>query len=242
MARAARIICCSRFLFLHRGAATGLIEDHCISMLVPSCISTAMKSKPVTTDESYTERLVTHSTVWWKRLIDVQMPYRWNLRRLNLGFTLDIGCGIGRNLLHLEGNGVGIDHNRTSVEIARTHGLVAFTPEEFDASEYNVPERFDSILLAHVVEHMTEPESQALLSRHAGLLKPGGTCVLIAPQERGFRSDSTHVQFMDFGALRRLASSVGFESVREYSFPFPRRAGRLFTYNEFVSLSRKGRA
>ena len=27
----------------------------------------------------------------WKRLLNVQAPYRWNVRRLDLGFTLDVG-------------------------------------------------------------------------------------------------------------------------------------------------------
>ena len=48
--------------------------------------------------------------------------YRWNLRRLDLGFTLEIGCGIGRNLEHLDGNGIGIDHNEEAVRIAHTGG------------------------------------------------------------------------------------------------------------------------
>ena len=55
--------------------------------------------------------------VWWKKLLDVQAPYRWNLQRLKLGLTLEIGCGIGRNLMHLKGQGIGIDHNFQSVEM-----------------------------------------------------------------------------------------------------------------------------
>ena len=198
-----------------------------------------MNQNPSTRDEKYTERLVSKESIWWKRLIDAQAPYRWNLRRLNLGFTLDIGCGVGRNLLHLSGNGVGIDHNRASVEVARSRGLTAFLPDEFDRSEFNLPHRFDAILIAHVLEHMTEPEAAELLERYLGLLKPGGRVVLITPQERGFKSDATHVQFMDFAALSRLSEMAGLLPVREYSFPFPRAAGRVFTHNEFVSLSAK---
>ena len=53
---------------------------------------------PHTRGADYAERLETLETARWKRVLDVQAPYRWNLRRLGLGFTLDIGCGIGRNL------------------------------------------------------------------------------------------------------------------------------------------------
>lgn len=187
----------------------------------------------------YTARLLGSEGVWWKRLLDVQRPYCWNIRRLSPGFTLDLGCGIGRNLLHLRGNGVGIDHSPHSVEIARLRGLRAFTPEEFTSSEFNTPERFDSIVFSHVAEHMSEKEATALLAAHIHLLRPGGVAILISPQEAGYRSDPTHVQFMDFASLQRICAQVGLTSVRQYSFPFPRPVGRFFKYNEFVYIGRK---
>ncbi len=71
-----------------------------------------------TQSDAYTRRLESLSDAGWKRFFDVQAPYRWNIRRLDLGFTLDVGCGIGRNLVHLGGQGVGIDHNPDSIEAA----------------------------------------------------------------------------------------------------------------------------
>lgn len=195
-----------------------------------------------TREEAYTARLLGGRSVWWKRLLDVQAPYRWNLRRLRPGFTLDLGCGIGRNLLHLEGHGVGIDHNSASVEVARQRGLHAFTPDEFESNPFNSPERFDSLLLAHVAEHMTRPEAVTLVRRYQPLLKMGGRVIVIAPQESGFRSDPTHVEFLDFAALQEIARDAGLRPTEEYSFPFPRFWGRFFRYNEFVSISRKGTA
>jgi SAM-dependent methyltransferase len=47
----------------------------------------------------------------WRKLLNVQAPYRSNLRRLAPGFTLDVGCGVGRNLAHLDGLAVGVDAN-----------------------------------------------------------------------------------------------------------------------------------
>ena len=190
-----------------------------------------------TADPHYAARLVTLEAVWWKRLLNVQAPYRWNLRRLQPGFTLDIGCGIGRNLLHLAG--VGIDHNPGSVEIARARGLRAFTPDEFQASPFNAAARFDSLLLAHVVEHMTESDALALLNTYLHTLKPQGKVIFITPQELGYRSDPTHVQFMDMAALKRIACAVQLEPVKEFSFPLPRPFGRVFKYNEFVLVSKK---
>jgi SAM-dependent methyltransferase len=102
-----------------------------------------------TQDENYTARLIAKESAWWKRLLDAQAPYRWNLRRLNMGFTLDIGCGIGRNLINLDGNGIGIDHNPKSIEIAKSRGLQAFTADEFNASSFNAPGSFDSCRGTH---------------------------------------------------------------------------------------------
>jgi hypothetical protein len=43
---------------------------------------------------------------------------------------------------------------------------------------------------------------------------------------------------MDLAALRAIATSAGLVTSRAYSFPFPRAAGRLFIYNEFVLVAR----
>src|SRR5439155_15819637 len=190
--------------------------------------------------DQYADRLVRLQTARWKRWLDVQAPFRWNLRRLDPGFTLEIGCGIGRNLLHLRGQSVGVDTNDHCVRAARGRGLTAFTPEEFRRSaEYNRPGRFDTILLSHVAEHMREDEIVAVLQTYEPLLRPGGRAILISPQEAGFRSDPTHVELMDFTRLSRVSDRLGFRTERAFSFPFPRWAGRIFTYNEFVVVSRK---
>ncbi len=191
-----------------------------------------------TEDCEYSARLLTKESVWWKIMLDVQAPYRWNLKRLQPGFTLDIGCGLGRNLLHLNGNGVGIDHNKHVVEIARSRGLQAFTIEAFQTASFSQTALFDSILMSHVAEHLIEGDVVKLLTANIPLLKPNGQVILICPQEYGYRSDPTHVQFLDFARLRGIACESGLIPVREYSFPLPRVFGHLFKYNEFVSISK----
>jgi len=190
-----------------------------------------------TADESYTAQLVRESEAWWKRLLDVQRPYRWNIRRLGVGFMLDIGCGLGRNLAHVDGNGVGIDHNPASVGVARARGLEAFTPDEFSASKWARPGTFDTLLLSHVAEHMTRAEVIQLLSQYLPYLKSDGRLVVITPQERGFESDATHVEFVDDAALRHILDALGFTKATVRSFPLPRKPfGKVFRYNEFVAV------
>jgi SAM-dependent methyltransferase len=189
-----------------------------------------------TAEQRYTDLLVSLETRWTGRLC--QIPFGWHVRFLKLGFTLDVGCGIGRNLLHLGGDGIGIDVSLSSLAVCRQRGLTVFTPEKFEASVYNRPGRFDSLLLAHVCEHMTEKEAIELVTRYTRLVKPSGRLVLITPQEAGFAQyPEDHVEFMDLVSLRRIAAAVGFASKASYSFPLPRPLGRLLRSNEFVMIA-----
>lgn len=192
-----------------------------------------------TRDASYAARLKTKESAWWKRLLNVQAPYQWNLRRQQLGRTLDVGCGIGRNLVSLEAGSLGVDHNPTSVAEARARGFAALTTEEWAKSPERRPASFDSILLAHVIEHMDEETGRSVLESYLPYLKPGGKVFFICPQERGYTTDATHVRFTDGEDLTHLAREVGLTPARWFSFPFPRRAGKLFVYNEFCLLARK---
>jgi 2-polyprenyl-3-methyl-5-hydroxy-6-metoxy-1,4-benzoquinol methylase len=191
-----------------------------------------------TEDSGYTDRLVTLENVGLKRFLPTQAPYRWNLRRLRLGRVLDVGCGIGRNLAHCEPGSVGVDHNATSVATARARGLTAYTSEEFpDTAEHG---SFDSLLCAHVLEHMDPQLGQEVLTSYLPYVRPGGAVVLITPQEAGYATDATHVTFIDFDGLRKIAADAGIEERRSYSFPFPRAVGRKFPYNEFVLVGAVG--
>lgn len=193
-----------------------------------------------TADGSYTVRLLRLEDARWRRVLNVQAPYRWHIRHLRLGRTLDVGCGIGRNLSHLDGNGVGIDHNAESVQVARSRGLVAYTPAEFLDSPEAVVATFDSMLLAHVVEHMPLPDAAELIRKYLPYVRAAGTLCLITPQEVGYRSDATHVQFADFAKLRELCETLGLTIRNESSFPLPRWAGRVFPHNEFVVVAEVG--
>lgn len=196
-------------------------------------------AEPPTAGPEYAARLQTLSTARWKQVLDVQAPYRAHLRRLRLGRTLDVGCGTGRNLRALDAGSVGVDHNPHSVRIAREAGLPAVTTEEFLAdTDLARPGGFDSMLVAHVVEHLQPDDAREVLGSYVPYIRKGGRVVLITPQERGFASDETHVAFSDTTTLRGLSADLGLTPERSYSFPLPRFAGRFFTYNEFVLVAR----
>jgi len=192
---------------------------------------------------TYAQRLETLGGRRWKQWLDVQAPYRWNVRRLCIGDVLDVGCGLGRNLEHLGRRGsaraIGVDPNRSCVETARARGLDAFTPEDLAARPGDRDDRFDTLLFAHVLEHLDQPTGDALVQEHLGRLRPGGRVVVFTPQEAGQRSDPTHVRFVDFDVLEGTTRRLGLEPLVARSFPFPRGAGRAFRYNEFNVVWRK---
>lgn len=191
-----------------------------------------------TESSDYTKRLARLENSGIKRMLPTQAPYRWNLKRLGLGRVLDVGCGIGRNLLNCGPDSVGVDHNATSVATCRERGLNAYTPDELAEAPDCGPGSFDALLCAHVLEHMDETLGNSVLEQYLSLVKPGGSVVLICPQEAGYKTDATHVRFVDFDGLRAHAEKAGLVVERSYSFPFARSIGKAFPYNEFVLVAR----
>lgn len=185
-------------------------------------------------ERAYADRLERLQTPLWKRLSNVQAPYGWNLRRLRPGRMLDVGCGIGRNLAHVP-DAVGVDPNESCIAVARSRGFRAFTPDKLDEPVAS----FDSLLIAHVLEHLTEAQIDNIFCDYLHYLKPGGLVILITPQERGFASDPTHLCFVDFARLYQIINKHGLNAWDRYSFPFPRWVGKFFRYNEFIATAHK---
>ncbi|HZZ81596.1 MAG TPA: hypothetical protein VFE62_24045 [Gemmataceae bacterium] len=86
---------------------------------------------------------------------------------------------------------------------------------------------------------MTLSEFVALLNNNLKFVKVGGAVILITPQEAGYRSDPTHVEFIDFDKHSAIFRQTNLNLEKAYSFPFPRLVGRFFRHNEFVSVARK---
>jgi putative flippase GtrA len=193
-----------------------------------------------TETQEYADGLLKGSDVWWKRLLDVQRPYRRNLQSLALGKTLDVGCGIGRNLSALDEGSLGVDHNEHSVAIAVARGHRAMTVEQFKGTVgKGAHEDFDSMLVSHVLEHMSVDSCKSLLRDYLPYVKQ--KVVVICPQRKGFRRDDTHVTFLQSKEIGELLEGSGLRILRSYSFPFPAALGKVFTYNETVVVATKPR-
>jgi len=185
-------------------------------------------------EDSYAQRLHSLQTARWKQVLDVQRPYRRNLQRICQGQVLEVGCGIGRNLRNLDGRILGVDVDRSSVAIAQEQGLNAQNVDDFLATQEQQPQLFGTLLLSHVLEHLSEQDARAVMSTYLQWLQPGGVVVVECPQERGYKSDYTHIRWMGFAEITELLSEFGITITSQYSFPFPRWLGSAFLYNEFV--------
>lgn len=187
-------------------------------------------------EAEYARRLAKLQGARWKQLLDVQRPYRNVIKKYCTGRVLEIGCGTGRNLVNLRGNATGIDINSEAIAMCHARGLTAYTPQDFQSSQ-TTPGSFDALLMAHVLEHVTQAEGDELLREYLPYIKPGGTVMLICPQERGFASDPTHIRWVDEVGLSRHIEVANLEPIRSFSFPFPRWMGRPFVYNEFIAIA-----
>ena len=167
------------------------------------------------------------------------LVYRRHVRGLAAGRVLDVGSGIGSNLRFLGPDSVGVDHNEHSVEETKARGLTAYTPGEMHDRAGDFKDAFDSILCAHVMEHMDHETGVGLLEEYLPYLRSGGRIVLIMPQEAGYATDPTHVRLVDFDAAGKLVEAVGFTARRSFSWPLPRRFGPKLSSNEFVVVGER---
>ena len=190
-----------------------------------------------TDTESYAAYLIAHQESWLNRLLS--LPYACHISSLRLGKTLDVGCGAGRNLKHLGNNSIGIDHNSSVVKYCRSQKLKAFTTEEWATEKNAHLGQFDSVLFSHVAEHMPLSEFERLVESMLPLLKKEGVVVVICPQESGYSSDATHVEFVGFEKVGFVFNNLKIRSKKHYSFPFIRSTGKIFRHNEFVSIGVK---
>ena len=221
-------------------AAIGPLLHHALASIDGGRGGAGESARRETSQRWYAERLASRGDARWKVLLDVQAPYRWMLRRLDLGRTLDVGCGVGRNLRALQAGSIGVDHNVHAVRKARQRGLQALSTEEWQTSAGAERQSFDTLLLAHVIEHMSAGDAADLLDDYLGALRCGGRVVVVCPQQRGFRSDPTHVEYFSAADISTLLSRVpGLRPLRKWSFPFPTPAGRAFTYNETWVMAEK---
>lgn len=152
--------------------------------------------------------------------------------------ALDVGCGDGVFLDLLRDAGIvglGIDSSAAAVAAAAArghrvvHGDAVVLLRRLGAER----ERFDGILLSHVVEHLAAAAVLELLTAAQGVLSPHGRLVVVTPNARNlivlqelFWLDPTHVRPYPRALLEHLGSAVGLRVSASYDDPstVPRRS------------------
>lgn len=140
------------------------------------------------------------------------------------GNLLDVGCGNGGLLRHLQGLGwqvEGIDIDPVAVESARKRG---FTVHRGTLMEQKYPDnKFDAITMSHLIEHVPQPAE--LLRECFRILKPCGQVVIVTPNadsflHRVFKANCMilepprHLHIFTISGLRRLVKESGFRNVQ----------------------------
>lgn len=137
---------------------------------------------------------------------------------------LDIGCGFGQMLNSLRSLGYsslsGVDVSQPAVDYCVTSGLNVALIEDLDSFCDLATERFDFIIMNHVVEHLCKSQIIGLLSKiRVKLLKQGGRIFVTTPNAQSptgcywAYEDFTHSTIFTAGSLSFVLRSAGFEKV-----------------------------
>jgi len=103
------------------------------------------------------------------------------LRQRVKGELLEIGCGVGINILAF-GNGVGIDIDEHSIKIAKETAEKLSIGVNFlvgDASKSTFNMKFDTILLSLILHDLTSEQQMRILRNVFNCLNRGGKVVII---------------------------------------------------------------
>jgi len=142
--------------------------------------------------------------------------------------VLDVGCGRGITLAALADRGFeahGVELGPDALRGVDPRAQVRIAPTL--AAAGHPAERFDMVLIWHVLEHLREPG--ATLAEAHRLLRPGGRLVVAVPNFSSWQArwagpawfhldPPRHLHHFPLAALRRLVERSGFEIVAEHHF------------------------
>ncbi len=141
--------------------------------------------------------------------------------------VLDVGCGSGELLLHLEEGGCevqGTEPSTQAADAARARGLEVHSVPLEEYAARRGADSLDAVTLVNVLEHVPEPAR--LLGRVREALSPGGIVCIRVPNDfnplqkaavRKLRLHEywiavpDHVSYFDYASLGRLVERSGFE-------------------------------
>lgn len=145
--------------------------------------------------------------------------------------VLDVGCGAGRMLDVLRDAGhqaTGLERSAAAASscTARGHRVLPGDALVLLRRLYEERERFDAVLMLHVVEHLEPGVCSEWLAAAHRVLVPGGLLVVVTPNvknlvvlEETFWLDPTHVRPYPRPLLAKLGAQCGFSVAASYDDP-----------------------
>ena len=164
--------------------------------------------------------------------------YLRDIRNYCKGKTIDFGCGTGELLARLPAGSAGFEINPVAVEFCKSQGLDVrlYDPADDDYRfEMIRKDEFNSFTMNHVLEHLEN--SYAIMNKIFESCKRLGIkrIVFTVPGQKGFRSDKTHLTFID----RKYLEDNGLTDHKYYKLNFSkyfpvnwRKFSQYFTHNE----------
>jgi len=135
------------------------------------------------------------------------------------GYVLDVGCGVGIHLREYHSHSLGIDASEKNVKAGQEEKLNII---KGDANTFVQENTFDTVLLSHLLEHLSEP-SKVLRNAYLST-KIGGRIIVVVPCLRGFLTGFNdligHKQFIsELYIDQHLFRRFGCKKVKSHTFP-----------------------
>ena len=138
--------------------------------------------------------------------------------------VLDVGCGYCQFLRALQSRGLrllrGIDVEANAVAYGRQLGLQVDECTVGDFLGAPGTDRYDLIMMSHVLEHLPKDQVIETLRGLRALLRPGGTLIVCVPNAQSNTGaywayeDFTHTTLFTAGSLVYVARMAGFADIR----------------------------
>lgn len=147
---------------------------------------------------------------------------------------LDVGCGKGhivRSLIPITNNVIGVDYNESSIKSAKEiikEDIILICDDIFNYLKNNINEKFDVIILSHVLEHFDDPSSFlkkiTLRSKYLYIEVPDFESTHLNVYRQLVNtdliySDADHIHEFDRNELEEIIKSSSYEVINsEYRF------------------------